>query len=136
VVTDYAGSGIDSPQGIDPITAGPDGALWFVSPNHNSIGRITAADSVTTTPRQGPSGTALTVAGTGFAGGETVAVTFLTGLSSPASVLLCTATADSKGKFSCSGSVPWPAGGVGTHTLKATGKTSGTKAKTVFLLTT
>jgi virginiamycin B lyase len=42
IVTTYTGGGITFPE---PITAGPDGALWFA--NATSIGRITTAGVVT-----------------------------------------------------------------------------------------
>jgi hypothetical protein len=116
------------------ITTGPDGAVWFT--NGDSIGRVTTADSVVVSPDQGGAGTALNVTGTGFSAGETVAVKYMTGLSSPTSVQLCTAIAAGDGTFSCAGNVPVTAGGVGAHTIKAKGKTSGVTPKTIFLLTT
>ena len=42
VVSNYTGTGINSPDGI---TVGPDGALWFT--NSNSIGRMTTAGTYT-----------------------------------------------------------------------------------------
>jgi hypothetical protein len=50
-------------------------------------------------------------------------------------VQLCSATAAGDGTFSCAGTIPSMSGGPGTHAIKATGKTSGTKAATLFLLT-
>ena len=49
-MTNYAGQGINFPQGI---TAGVDGALWFCNGGNNSIGRITTAGVATsyTDPR-------------------------------------------------------------------------------------
>src|SRR5438132_104369 len=43
-VTNYPGSGISSPY---EITAGPDGALWFVNGGNRSIGRVTTTGAVT-----------------------------------------------------------------------------------------
>ncbi len=41
-----------SDSGVWGITAGPDGALWFIeNHNHNKIGRITTAGVVTESPR-------------------------------------------------------------------------------------
>jgi virginiamycin B lyase len=133
VVTRFTAPTIDFP--VD-ITAGLDGALWFADDNagHTGIGRITAADSVNTLPMQGPAGGALTLTGAGFASGETVAVRFDTGLSSPTSIPLCTATAASNGTFSCRASVPASAGSFGTHTIEARGMASTTVARAVFLL--
>jgi len=44
VVTNYTGTGIDTPLWI---AAGPDGALWFTNYSNSSIGRITTAGVVT-----------------------------------------------------------------------------------------
>ena len=44
VVTNFTGTGIDSPEDI---AAGDDGALWFTNSANNSIGRITTAGTVT-----------------------------------------------------------------------------------------
>jgi virginiamycin B lyase len=133
IVTKYTDPRIRQPL---MITSGSDGALWFINAGNNSIGRISTADSVVTSPTQGPRRTALTITGLGFAAGETVAVTYVTGLSAPTAVLLCNAIAARDGTFSCRGHIPTGrrAGGAGTHTIKANG-TSGTKAKTLFLLT-
>jgi streptogramin lyase len=130
-VTNYPDPRIVVPQAI---VAGPDGAIWFTSAG--SIGHITTADSVTTSPTQGPSGSDLTVTGAGFASSETITVEFRTGLPSPAYVPLCAAIAAPDGTFSCIATVPATAGGAGTHKIRATGQTSGTQPRTVFLLTT
>jgi virginiamycin B lyase len=56
VVTNYTGTGIDSPWDI---TTGPDGAMWFTNHGNNSIGRITTAGVVsnyTGTGIDGPAG--------------------------------------------------------------------------------
>jgi len=45
VVRAYTNPSISGPQSI---TAGPDGALWFINENTNSIGRVTTAGTVTT----------------------------------------------------------------------------------------
>jgi len=65
-----------------------------------------------------------------------VTVKYQTGLASPASVRLCATTAAGDGTFSCTASVPSTSGGPGTHGVKATGKSSATKAATTFLVTT
>jgi hypothetical protein len=63
-----------------------------------------------------------------------------TGLTSPQTAWrpLCTAANAGVGTFSCTGTIPigTNAGGAGTHTIKAKGQTSPTKAKTLFLLKT
>jgi virginiamycin B lyase len=134
IVTRYTAPSVIHPLSI---TSGSDGALWFINAGNNSIGRISTADSVVTSPTQGPTGTALTITGAGFRAGETVAVKYVTGLSAPRAVLLCNAIAAGDGTFSCPGNIPTgtSAGGAGTHTIKAKGGTSGTKAKTLFLRT-
>ena len=117
----------------EEITAGPDGAMW--STNFNSIARISTADSVVTSPDQGPSGTTEAVTGAGHSAGETVVVKYLTGLTSPASVPLCTTTAAADGTFICLATIPATAGHRGTHTITAHGITSKTVTETSYLLT-
>jgi virginiamycin B lyase len=115
---------------------GPDGNVWFVNYNSNSIDRVTTSYLVTTSPTLGPAGTTITISGAGFVSGETVKVKYLTGRPAPKSILLCTTTAASDGTFSCPATIPTSAGSAGTHTIKAEGATSGTVAKTLFLRTT
>jgi hypothetical protein len=88
-------------------------------------------------PTSGPVGTAVTATGSWFLPGEAVNVSYKTGLLSPASVLICTATADSSGSFTCSGSLPSgsTAGALGAHKIKAKGTSSLYKATTSFTLT-
>src|SRR5580704_13809820 len=43
-ITNYPDPSIQGPNGM---TAGPDGALWFVNSTGNSIGRITTAGAIT-----------------------------------------------------------------------------------------
>jgi virginiamycin B lyase len=131
-IAGYRSPTIDAPFDTAP---GPDGAVWFVNEDNNSIGRITTADSVTASPAQGRSGTALTISGAGFASGEMVAVKYLTGLLSRTSVLLCAPIAAADGTFSCTAAVPPHAGGRGTHTIKARGRTSGIVAENLVLRT-
>jgi hypothetical protein len=107
--------------------------VWFTT--GDSIGRITTADSVVASPNQGPAGTAESITGAGYSPAETVVVKYLTGLTSPASVKLCTTTAGADGTFACTATIPANAGVSGTHTIKAVGKTSNTAAKTTFLVT-
>jgi hypothetical protein len=64
-------------------------------------------------------------------------VIYKTGLSSPPSVVLCTATVLSDGTFSCTGQIPSgaTAGALGAHKIVAKGATSKAKAETTFTLT-
>ena len=91
------------------------------------------------TPKSGPAATPVGVAGFGFGAGETVKVTYRTGLPSPgpAWVAVCQATAASDGTFSCSGAIPSgaTAGSTGAHTMKAKGSASFVTATTRFKLT-
>jgi hypothetical protein len=122
-----------TPLGMTP---GPDGAIWFANQGNSTIGRISTADSVTTSPAQGPAETAVSITGTGFSAGETVKVKYDTGQSAPTTMPLCTAIAAGDGTFTCAATIPPNAGAAGTHTIKASGKTSGTVAETLFLRTT
>jgi virginiamycin B lyase len=131
--TKYADPSINGPLDTAP---GPDGNVWVVNSNGNSIDRVTTSDSVTTSPRLGPAGTTITISGAWFVSGETVKVKYLTGRPAPRSILLCNATAASDGTFSCPASIPPSAGSAGTHIIKAQGATSGIVAKALFLRTT
>ena len=93
--------------------------------------------SVSLTPNSGAPKAAVTVSGNGFAAGETVTVGYSTGLTSPKTVTICKATADSEGTYSCDGRIPNAsrAGANGTHTVSATGSLSKIKATTTFDLT-
>jgi hypothetical protein len=98
---------------------------------------IQREDSVAITPSSGLPSTPVTVTGGGFASGESVAVTYKTGLASPASVTLCTTTATGIGTFSCSGSIPGAstAGATGAHQITAKGTSSKRQPTTTFHLT-
>jgi hypothetical protein len=130
----YYGSNQPLDSHVFAVTTGPDGTVWFS--DGNSLGQVTTAKDVVTSPTEGSPVTALTITGGGFSAGETVNVKYQTGLVSSATVGLCQAIAAGDGTFSCVATVPSTAGPVGTHTIKAIGQTSGVKALTTFLLTT
>jgi hypothetical protein len=79
----------------------------------------------------------VTVSGRGFNPGETVNITYKTGLASPKSVTLCTTRAHSDTSYSCSATIPptATAGASGAHKILAKGATSHIKVKTTFTLT-
>lgn len=135
LVTNYTDPSISEPTSI---TAGPDGALWFTNSGNNTIGRITVAATVNPSPHSGGPGTAITASGSGYSPGETVTVAYMTGLTAPEpkSVIICTATADTNGTFTCNGTVPSAAsaGATGPHKINAKGETSLTKGANIFLL--
>ena len=85
----------------------------------------------------GPPGQSVTVSGRGFHPGETVKITYKTGLASPKSVTICTTTASSDTSYSCSGTTPpaATAGATGGHKIVANGQTSLIKVNTTFTLT-
>jgi hypothetical protein len=93
--------------------------------------------SVNVAPPSGPPGTPVTVSGEGFAPGETVKILYKTGLPSPRSVTVCTATALPDTSYGCSGVIPTTAtaGANGAHKIVAKGLTSLIKVKTTFTLT-
>jgi virginiamycin B lyase len=117
--------------GPTAVTSGPDGNVWFSA--DGAVGSVSTADSVTASPTLGPAGTALTLSGSGFTPGEQVNVKYLTGLATPVSASLCAANAGPDGTFTCDATVPAGAGRAGVHTILAVGKTSGIKAKSIFL---
>ena len=92
VVTNYTSGSVTDPTSI---TAGPDGALWFT--NGDSIGRITAVPSASVSPSSGSPGSPVAVSGSGYTPGEQIDVTYETGLSSPAALAICSATAEPNG---------------------------------------
>ena len=116
------------------LTAGPDGALWFA--NGDSVGRISTAKSVVASPDQGTAGTAETITGAGYNPGETIVANYLTGLTSAASVQLCSTTTTADGTFTCTATIPTITGNPGIHTIAAHGTTSKIIARTTFLVTT
>ncbi len=137
MVTNYTGTGINFPYGI---AAGADGALWFTNEtNPGSIGRITVVPEVTVSPSSGAPGKTVAVSGVGYSSGELVNVTYTTGLAhrDPSKITICSAIAEPDGTFSCIGHIPPPsvAGAIGSHPMRATGKTSLATAKTTFDLT-
>jgi hypothetical protein len=102
-----------------------------------SLACVQQEDSVTVTPTSGPAGAAVTVSGAGFASGESVKVSYRTGLASPPSVTVCNTTATGTGSFSCSGHMPSgaSAGAAGSHKMVAKGITSLRKATVTFTRT-
>jgi YVTN family beta-propeller protein len=62
--------------------------------------------TVNASPTSGRLGKPITVYGQGFNPGETVKITYKTGLVSPKSVAICTATAGSDTSYTCSGAIP------------------------------
>ncbi len=133
VTSKYKDATSDRPWGI---TAGPDGALWFTNWIGNSIGRITAVPSVSVSPSSGIPGVSVVVSGEGYAPGEQVNAIYKTGLASPSTVAICSASANPDGTFSCGGSIPTStAGAAGDHKIKAKGMTSRVIASTTFTLT-
>jgi hypothetical protein len=98
---------------------------------------IGANPSATVAPTSGPPGTAVTVTGGGWASGETVKLTYATKLTSPSTVVICSAVATGTGAISCTGHIPGSstAGPTGAHTLTAKGATSPRQATTKFTRT-
>jgi hypothetical protein len=99
----------------------------------------TAHPTVRVTPNSGTPSTSVTASGGGFSPGETVKITYKTGLAAPkpAKVVLCSATVSAAGTYSCNGTIPasTSAGALGAHKVMAKGKTSLHKAATTFTLT-
>src|SRR5579871_5398245 len=109
---DQVGITVTSPGGTSPDTA----ADQFI---YNVPARLGLS------PRGGLPRLRIRATGARFAGGEKVAVAYLTGLSAPAAaeVRICTATTTAAGAFACKGTIPGKAaaGAVGPHTIVATG---------------
>jgi hypothetical protein len=109
--------------------------IWDNSGTGTGTFTLSGAD-LDITPLSGPAGTPVTVSSGGFHSGETVKVNYETGLTSPATVLICHGTASATGTVSCSGNVPAStAGAAGRHVVQAAGSTSGHKTSGTFTLT-
>jgi DNA-binding beta-propeller fold protein YncE len=93
--------------------------------------------TVNVSPTSGPPGTSVIVSGRGFNPGETVNITYKTGLASPKTVTICSATAGPDTSYGCSGTIPATAtaGADGAHKILAKGATSLIKVHTTFTLT-
>jgi hypothetical protein len=95
----------------------------------------TAPADVALSPTKGPAGRAVRASGAYFASGETVNVTYLTGLAAPnpASVNICSGVATASGRFTCKGKIPSKAtaGAHGRHNVVATGSTGDSAGTTV-----
>jgi hypothetical protein len=98
----------------------------------------TAPAQVGLSPTKGLPGKTVKASGAHFVSGETVTMTYLTGLAapSPASVNICSGVATASGRFTCKGKIPGTAtaGARGVHSVVATGST-GTSAGTTFDIT-
>jgi hypothetical protein len=95
----------------------------------------TAPAAVVVSPHKGKPGTIVKVSGARFVAGETVSVSYQTGLPSPkpAEVTICNAVVKAGGAFVCKGKIPGKAraGAKGPHEVDATG-TAGDFAATTF----
>jgi YVTN family beta-propeller protein len=79
--------------------------VYAANSGSNSVSVIVPA-TVNASPTSGRLGKPITVYGQGFNPGETVKITYKTGLVSPKSVAICTATAGSDTSYTCSGAIP------------------------------
>jgi streptogramin lyase len=134
VMTSYTAPGSSEDFSI---AAGADGAIWVTNYTGSAIDRITVVPAVALSLSSGVPGTSVSASGYGYAPGETVDVTYATGLKGPANATVCTATATSDGKFSCSGDLPTGSstGAKGSHKISAEGETSFAFASAFFTLT-
>ena len=110
----------------------------FGSTNSATSAPVTISlPSVNVSPTSGKPGTSVTVSGQGFNSGRDGQGLYETGLASPTSVTICTATAISDTSYTCTGTIPPKAraGAHIAHKIMAKGRTSGLKAKTTFTLT-
>ena len=102
------------------------------------IGFTSREPLVSVTPRAGGPGSPVVVEGLGFAPGENVDVSYLTGvktIATPPTVALCSATASPDGAVGCEGALPSRAGPSGGHTVVASGQDSFLQGETTFTLT-
>jgi hypothetical protein len=90
------------------------------------------------TPSSGKRRAAIVANGSGFTPGDSVTVTYLSGLKAKkrATTVLCQTVAASNGTFSCHGTIPRPrrSGKKGTHTIEAAGSGGGTSTSKFTLV--
>jgi YVTN family beta-propeller protein len=125
--------------GSDPYWVAVDETTDTIYANNFGSGTVSVIipSSVNVSPLSDPPGTSVTVSGRGFNPGETVKIAYKTGLASPKSVIICTATAGADSTYTCTGTTP-PTATAGAHTahkIVAKGLTSLIKVKTTFTLT-
>lgn len=97
-----------------------------------------SAPTATVSPASGVAGSSVTASGGGFRPGESVKVSYATGLSAPdpTGVVVCTAKATTSGTYRCPGRIPsgTSAGADGAHSVKASGGSSGLTVAATFTL--
>ena len=133
-ITTYQVPGTEFEQSI---TTGSDGAMWFTCEGLSSVDRISVVPSAAAWPDSGGPGAFVFAGGGGYTPGETVQVSYATGLTSPITEEICSATAAPNGTFWCFGDIPrgTGAGTTGSHTIFAEGESSHALATTPFGLT-
>jgi hypothetical protein len=88
------------------------------------------------TPGSGPAGTAVRIDGSSFRPAGTVKVTYKTGIKTPPTATLCSATVQADGTFTCNGMVPTTTPGpIGPHLVLAAESAPAVKAQMSFSLT-
>ncbi|MGA2520019.1 MAG: hypothetical protein ABSG81_04280, partial [Acidimicrobiales bacterium] len=127
------GTGVSTITATDPSLVLPGTALLVVTPASGPP----AAPSLSSDPGAGKRKVNIVASGANFTPGETVTVTYLSGLQKPkrATTVLCTAVADSNGSFACTGMIPkrGRSGKKGMHTIEATAP-SGDRATTQYTI--
>jgi hypothetical protein len=95
------------------------------------------AATMSVSPTSGTPGTTLTLSGSGFMPGETVANTYFTSRTVQDKIPICTAVAAADGTWTCSGPIPTgkTAGSTGSHKIVGSGSVSGDKATGTITLT-
>ncbi len=123
----------DTPGDSTDITVtSPGGTSPTTSADQFTYSQLT---KLTLTPAKGAPGTKVKAKGSSFVAGESVTVSYETGLADPAptEVTICTATTNASGAFTCRGKIPpkASAGAKGVHSVVATGA-SGDYAAATF----
>jgi hypothetical protein len=131
---------ISCPAAVIPSAAGYAGTHKITATGETSLipgaGSFKLLPTLGITPSSGPGGTAITVTGSHYSPGESVTARYTTGLSSPSTVILCSATATGTGTISCGGHIPTSSTGAkGTHHITAKGSVSKLNGSTFFQLT-
>ncbi len=126
-------TGVSTITATDADVALPGTALLVVTPASGPP----PAPSLLTDPGAGKRKVDVVLAGENFTPGETVTVTYVSGLRRPkkATTVLCSAVADSNGSFTCTGMIPkrGRSGKKGMHTIEATAP-SGDHATTQYTI--
>jgi uncharacterized protein YjdB len=121
--------GVTTITATDSDTPAPGAAVLTVTPVTTPVSPAPSVPQLALTPVSGKKMTPVLARGSGFTPGNTLTITYLSGLKTHkrGSTVLCRTVAASNGTFSCHGTIPRGrrSGKRGNHTIEATGTSGG-----------